>query len=245
MMDTQILLRLAKLSAAAYLIAEADLIAAVEALGYTYVARLATDQCVAVIVSEEYDGVTEIILAFQGTRFAQNTDPEEIWDDLDDGVVDLGQAGKAHRGFYAPMLAMWPDIMQAIPAGCKLLTLTGHSLGGVRANLALRLAHDAGFSPVAVSFGAPKGADKTFWDQLGIVPTRVVNRHDFAPLWPLADERWVQPEPMAWLNKTGALEMVVGWRGILPSIADHDIDNYIASLEALNGANLDTAAAAV
>ena len=245
MTDNQILLRLAKLSAAAYPMAETDVKAAVEALDYTYVARVASDECVAIIASEEVDGVPEAAVCFQGTRFAQNTDPQEIWDDLDDGTIDLGPEGQVHKGFYAPMYAIWPDILAALPVGCTIITFTGHSLGGVRANLAQRLGHDAGYSVAAVSFGAPKGANKAFWDALGINPVRVVNRHDFAPLWPLADMRWSQPEPMTWLNKTGSMEMVIGWRGILPSIGDHDIDKYIASLEGIIGANLDSAAAMI
>ena len=245
MTDTQILIRLAKLSAAAYLIAETEVQTAVELLDYKYVARIASDDCVAIIASEEVDGVLEAVVCFQGTRFAQNTDPAEIWDDLDDGGIDLGAKGQTHKGFYLPMRTLWPAIVAALPVGCTIITFTGHSLGGVRAHLALRVGHDAGYSVAAVSFGAPKGADKLFWDALNINPVRVVHRHDFAPLWPPADPRWTQPEPMVWLNTTGSVELVIGWRGILPSIGDHDIDKYIASLEGLIGANLDSAAAMI
>ena len=240
MTENQILLRLAKLSAAAYLMADAEIQTAVELLDYKFIARIASDECVAIVVTEEVDGVAEAVVCFQGTRFAQNTDLSEIWDDLNDGEIDLGENGRVHKGFYAPMVAIWPQIMAALPTGCDIITFTGHSLGGVRANLAQRLAHDAGFGTAAVSFGAPKGANKAFWDALNLPPVRVVNRHDFAPLWPLADLQWVQPDPMTWLNKTGSIEMVIGWRGVLPSVSDHDIDRYIASLEAVNGANLDT-----
>ena len=236
-----ILLRLAKLSAAAYLMSETEVQAATEILGYTYVARIASDECVAVIVTED----DEAVVAFQGTRFTQNTDPNEIWDDLDDNAVDLGPEGKVHKGFYAPMLEIWPDVVSAIPPGISKLTLTGHSLGGVRANLALYLAKARGFDVVAVSYGAPKGGNSTFWERIGAKPIRVVNRYDFAPLWPPLDYRWTQPEPMVWLNKAGQMEMVVGWHGMVPSVGDHSIDKYIASLEAMTGANLDTAGPAV
>ena len=236
-----ILLRLAKLSAAAYLIDETAVQSAVSDLGYAYVARVATEDCVAVIV---IDG-DEAVVAFQGTRFMQNTDPQEIWDDLDDGAVDLGDKGRVHKGFYAPMISLWPEIVGALPVGITKLTFTGHSLGGVRAGLALRPAKDVGYDPVAVSFGAPKGANKAFWDALDISPIRVVHKHDFAPLWPLVDPRWTQPDPMTWISPAGRIEQVIGWRGLIPSVGDHSVDKYIASLQAMIGASLDTAIATV
>jgi hypothetical protein len=242
--NPQVLLRLAKLSAAAYRIVEDDVRSAVNALDYTYVARIADEDCVALVVTEEVDGKREAVVAFQGTRFYQNTDPQEIWDDLDDTALDLGPKGRVHRGFYAPVAERWPLLRMALPLGCTTVTFTGHSLGGVRANLAQRLAVDDGYETAAVSFGAPKGADRQFWMALGHDPVRVVHKHDFAPLWPLVDARWVQPEPMTWISPIGRIEQVVGWRGLLPSVGDHSIDKYITSLEGMT-ANLDTASATV
>lgn len=250
MSDDQVLLRLAKLSAAAYLMTNAEVELAASTLSYALAARLVTDQCVALVCTEMVDGQIEAVVCFQGTRFAENTDIKEIWDDIDDGSIDLGVAGEVHAGFWGPMADLWPEIQKALEgAGVTLMapiTLTGHSLGGVRANLAMKLARDTGYlSVAAVSFGAPKGASRAFWQALGAAPVRLVNRCDFAPLWPPFDPRWAQPEPMQWINRQNRIETVVGWQGLFPSVGDHDIDKYIAALEAATGANLDTAQAVV
>jgi len=243
MTDAQILLRLAKLSAATYKIADADVRAEVAALGYTYACRIGNPDIVAVICTEEGGNYREGIVAYQGTRFAENTDLSEIWDDLDNGRVDLGDGAVAHSGFWRPLAQQWPDVLAALHAvGVNgPITFTGHSLGGVRANLALRLAQDAKLTADAVSFGAPKGANQWFWE--GIAPTapvRVVNRHDFAPLWPLCTPDLVQPGPMTWINQSNRIEQVIGWQGLFPSVFQHDIDAYISALEANLGVSVET-----
>ena len=238
MTDAQILLRLAKLSAAAYLISETDVQAAVTALGYTYICRIGNPDIVAVVCSEGQEG----IVAYQGTRFLENTDPQEIWDDLDNGRVDLGEIGVVHSGFWRPLAEQWPDVRKALHDAniTGPVTFTGHSLGGVRANLALRLARDAWMECNAVSFGAPKGASAKFWDTVGPPPVRVVNRHDFAPLWPMLNPDLTQPEPMVWIDQSNRLEQVIGWHGLFPSVVQHDIDAYISALEANLGVNVET-----
>ena len=232
-------LMLARLSAAAYLIAETDLRAAVAALGLTYKARIASGECVAVIIAEDLGEKfgEHPIVCFQGTRFAENTDLSEIWDDLDDGTIDLANKsdpfrGKVHAGFYRPLAALWPEIREALPDVSVPVTLTGHSLGGVRAHLAMGLCLDDGRACTAVSFGAPAGADEAYWEHPGIPPTRYVHGRDFAPAWPfqLIDREWVQPGRMMWLNH-GLLVEVDRRPGLDLSVADHDIGAYIAAIE--------------
>lgn len=243
MTDAQILLRLAKLSATAYKIAENDVRAGVEALGYTYVCRIGNPDIVAVICTEEGGSYREGIIAYQGTRFAENTDFAEIWDDLDNGRVELGGTMEAHSGFWRPLAQQWPDVLASLRAAGVNgpVTFTGHSLGGVRANLALKLAAEAGLTADAVSYGAPKGANQRFWEALApVIPTRVVNRHDFAPLWPLRSPDLIQPGPMTWIDQSNRIEQVIGWQGLFPSVLQHDINAYISALEANLGGNVET-----
>jgi hypothetical protein len=232
MMNPAELWRHARAAQAAYIVEEDKLVEAVEKLGYSFIARLVNDELTAFVTVED----DEAQITIQGTRVIEHTDGAEIWDDLDnDSILLPNGAGLVHGGFFRPLARCWPDIKACIPQGAKRVLLRGHSLGGVRAHLGLRLAKDTGMPASAVSFGAPKGGDKNFWATLDIHPERVVNRRDFAPLWPIADSRWVQPGPMTWIDGGNVLQTVIGWRGTFPSIRDHNVDTYVSELARLAG----------
>jgi hypothetical protein len=223
----------AKLSLAAYTVDEDQLRSEVNALGVTYARRFITNACVA-FLAEDAAGMW---LVFQGTRFSENTDPAEIWDDLDDSVVDFGPKGMVHAGFYNPIIDLWPEIAKEMGDVSIPVRLTGHSLGGVRAQLAMGLCADAGRNYSCVSFGAPAGASDTYWDRLAL-PARYVHARDFAPDWPPSwffMKKWQQPMPMLWLFQDKMVKTDTR-PGVNLSIPDHDINVYIKAIEPLTGA---------
>jgi hypothetical protein len=225
----------ARLSSAAYLTDSKD---AVEALGFKFVAQLSDNpQRKCTLVTRD----SLFVVCFQGTDLSSNAPNfHEFWDDVDGGTVTLPGVGKASVGFWSPLAAIWPAIQSRIPADAQVL-LTGHSLGGVTAQLAKALCPSA----TVISYGAPRGADKSFWASTypnNSQPIRVVHENDFAPAWaPSLKEEWIQPGPMLWLHDA-SLQITTERPGMgmisILSPADraaHSIDSaYIPALAALN-----------
>jgi hypothetical protein len=225
----------ARLSSAAYL---ADSKAATESLGFKFVAQLSDNpQRKCTLATRD----NLFIVCFQGTDLSNNAPNfHEFWDDVDGGTVTIPGVGKASVGFWSPLVAIWPAIQSRIPADAQVL-FTGHSLGGVTAQLAKALYPAA----TVISYGAPRGADKSFWVSTypnNSQPIRVVNGSDFAPAWaPSLKEEWIQPGPMLWLHED-KIEIAVerpgmGMTSILSPAdrAAHSIDSaYIPTLAALD-----------
>lgn len=223
------LLLLARLCDAAYLPSSQP---AVEALGLTYVAQVATVECQATIVV--WDDRT--VVAFSGTHAGTDPNLLQFFDNLDGRVVELGGAVRVARGYWEPMAVVWPEIAHRLTGRLTGKTLlTGHSLGGSRAHLAKIYQPDA----EVVSFGAPRCAGEEFWWKVypDSHPTRVVHQRDFAPHWaaPSLTFHPAQPGPMMWLHD-GQLDYPTYRRpGTDLSVPDHSIrDGYIAALEALS-----------
>jgi hypothetical protein len=217
--DSELIL-LAKLSNAAY---EPDARPMVTSLGCQFVDQFGGEQCQVTLAK----WADRAVIIFQGTRVGKNPDIAELWDDVDSTPTSVDGCD-VHRGFWDPLLALWPDIEAKLPAtGPRLIT--GHSLGGVRAHLAKHLCPEAD----VVSFGAPKGASAKFWYQVyqGEPPTRVVHEQDFAPTWPPL--LYSQPGDQLWLHN-GEMISVTHRYGLCTSVADHSIDRgYIPALEHL------------
>ncbi|MEO0034330.1 MAG: hypothetical protein RLZZ501_353 [Pseudomonadota bacterium] len=223
---------LARLSEAAYSIYPAETRQRVAALGLDFVGQVATDLCSVTVV--RWNG--RQVVAVQGTRVAENTSLGQLFCDIDTDSIAT-QRGVAMDGFWSPLAALWPSVALLLDPGRPLLA-TGHSLGGIRAELvpALAPACDA-----VVSFGAPQGAEAGFWRRLyrpdGPALTRVVFEADFAPGWPWLDGVSVEydhpPGPFLWLHD-GRAEMVSRRPALNLSVADHAIDAaYIPALAAL------------
>jgi hypothetical protein len=169
------------------------------------------------------------ILAIQGTRIESRMSLPELYDDVENLVINVPNYGRVHRGFYEPLEEMWAKVEAFGFNGQPLIV--GHSLGGVRAHLAKKFRPDAEI----VSYGAPEGADAPFWAMCypNDKPTRVVNGLDFAPGWPW-DGPWTHPSNMVWLHD-GRMDVDVDRRaGWCTSIMDHSIDTgYTAALARL------------
>lgn len=208
---------------------------------------------------------TYAVLAFRGTQMDSNLDIEI---DKDEAFHDFplrrdGKSGRVHNGFRRQFESLWnaaPDC--GVPEGIraklaayrpgKPLYVTGHSLGGALATLALAQTFVEGdLPPVAAvyTYGAPKIGDRLFAELVGDrsvaskTPVyRFVHVNDIVPATPrpLAwTETWQHVKPtgamehafQVWFDarstRIGTMAMYLGF-----SIPDHLLDGYIADLAA-------------
>ena len=225
---------LAKLAQLEYTTNVDQIAAGVDALGLGFAAQVGSDECQALVAfADKALTKNTWIVSFRGTQVTQNTSLPEIGDDLDvHDMTSALRAGQMQAGFAGPLLALWPQIKAVLPIG-RRLTFTGHSLGGVRAQLAAGL-----FGGDAVSFGAPKGADDFFWKEgaeAGATWLRVVHEEDFAPGWsPFLPWTTQPPGDIAWLHNSRLYRVAQRTTWINESVADHSVDKYVSAWSALD-----------
>ena len=126
-----------------------------------------------------------IIVAFRGTEASQ---VQDLMTDLNVQLVP-GPMGQVHRGFLASLESIWDKLMDAIASrqdGRRLLWLTGHSLGGALAQLAVaHLVRCRRAVQGLYTFGAPRCGNSAFADQFDRQARhytfRIVNEQDVVP----------------------------------------------------------------
>jgi hypothetical protein len=170
-----------------------------------------------------------VAYAFQGTQFTKG-ELASIWENFRIHRVDVGNGRGVMAGYDAQLQALRSGLNDA-PAPDLV---TGHSMGGDIAELFLNIDSHAFCVPVPllVTFGAPKCADASFWRAATVMPRRIVHARDFAPCWPFVSD-FLQPGTEGWLHD-GVLEEVASRPVAADSVDDHEIDAYIAALEALH-----------
>lgn len=235
MIDFALLARSMRVSNLAYMDPGAAQTAALKSIGLDLVGRFDSDDCHITIAREP--GQWWVTIA--GTHFTDADDVEqwkrEFGDNIDARSVKIGNLGIADEGYYGPLAELWPSVQRTLPAVENLsdpVRITGHSMGGVRAHLC-RLLFAPETNCEVISFGAPKGADATFWQSIYGTrpPLRVVCEADFAPTWPEFGP-FGQPGPMLWFHG-GTAETVDVRHGIEASVPNHMPDFYQATLDAL------------
>jgi len=147
---------------------------------------------------------------------------------------------EVHLGYYGQARRINPLILSELARlSIKEVTVTGHSLGGVVAEIWAAMADTVECLTVkeVISFGAPRPGDKAFADHLEkVVPKviRVVNGYDIAPKWPSAITGYRHPGVVWWFDGSGNLVEDKGnrWHEFFPGPqakgwADHRIGQYI------------------
>ena len=122
-----------------------------------------------------------LVVAFRGTDIAQLAD---VWTDLDYEKVET-ELGEVHKGFYEASQALMRSVVAAIEhrGNPRHVWLTGHSLGGAIATLAMRQLELQGHRISGlVTFGQPRVGDHAFTKamnrRLGTRMLRVINEDD-------------------------------------------------------------------
>ncbi len=125
-----------------------------------------------------------LVLAFRGTE----TDSiKDIKTDLKANLTPCKTKGKVHAGFSQAFEQVAPDIQNTLDSKLfneKPLFITGHSLGGALASVAVkRLSHKAGIS-ACYTFGSPKVGNKNWIADIKTPIYRLVNAADPVPTMP-------------------------------------------------------------
>ena len=131
-----------------------------------------------------------LVLAFRGT---ETNSIKDIKTDLKAKLIhhktNSQIKGKVHAGFSKAFEQIAADIQKNLAEKKypeKSLFITGHSLGGALATVAMkRLSHRAGIS-ACYTFGSPRIANKNWIVGIKTPIYRLVNAADFAPMLPLS-----------------------------------------------------------
>lgn len=190
------------------------------------------------------------ILAFRGTE------PNKIRDWLTDldAIQTNGPVGKVHEGFYCALNYIWLDLWNILDKqrGKRELWVTGHSLGGALATLAVaKIRLDKGH-PVSglYTFGQPRVGDGEFSNRFNQdfekQTFRFVNYRDVVPRVPVRAMNYRDTGTFQYFNEQG-YDPATRWAELLlhrigdnmreiaklKDVEDHYMERYLAKLKAL------------
>lgn len=225
---------LARVASAAYVRDTLEAEKAFDVLGMQFVTILGNGQCYVTVA--RWDG--RIVLAIRGTQVVSGFSLAQLLDNERVGYADtlVGplRRGAAMDGYYTPLANLYRKLEQFID-GPPIVT--GHSMGGVRALLmAALLPNDIDLEITA--FAPPKGATKELWESSFAgrsAPLLVGRANDFAPNHPIAASvihGYCQPDAILDIGEAPP-RFLAEWPVLDESIADHDVDKYVADCAAL------------
>lgn len=227
--------KMAKLAAFAYLDGK-QAKPKMKALGYTGHKFFENDgaQCHAVWNKEEY------VLAFRGTE------PDEISDvlaDLKAWPAGAMTHGKVHTGFKDEVDKLWNDLVPHYAKHIeKRFMITGHSLGAAMATIATSRFEEYTNVHQLTTFGSPRVGTRKFVKNISTPHWRFVNNNDIVCRVPLALMGYKHHGKLQYINFYGNVRKMTGWQlikdrwrgmrsGILDSVADHGMPNYVRCTE--------------
>ena len=162
-------------------------------------------------------GRDDIIVSFRGTE------PTELSDwitDLDFDLVPGPLGGRVHEGFYDALSDVWHVVDSTVSnfsrPESKPLLVTGHSLGGALATLAVARWLQGGRAVAGLyTFGQPRTGDEEFARNFNFMfkpyAFRIVNNNDIATRVPprCCDYRHIGR--FRYLTEPGILESDISW----------------------------------
>jgi hypothetical protein len=194
-----------------------------------------------------------VVAAFRGT--------DEIADWLDNlnAVSTPGPLGEVHKGFYYALMDIWPQMKTTIRSFRRTsdgqpdrpLWLTGHSLGGALATLAVATLIEADETFYgAYTFGSPRVGNRDFARIFNVEAKskvfRFQNNLDIVTRVPARIMGYSHTGSFVYISEDGKLSTDIGWwnrfmdtvKGVigdigdkgLDSIKDHNIDDYITAI---------------
>ena len=210
-----------------------------KALGYTGHKFFEVDgaQCHAVWNKEEY------VLAFRGTE------PDEISDvlaDLKAWPEGAMTHGMVHMGFKDEVDKLWDELVKHHGKGHqeKRFMITGHSLGAAMATITTSRFEEYTNVHQLTTFGSPRVGTRSFVKAIHTTHWRFVNNNDIVCRVPLALMGYKHHGRLQYINFYGNVRKLTPWQmvkdrwrgmrsGLLDSVADHGMPNYVAATEKL------------
>lgn len=194
-----------------------------------------------------------VVASFRGT--------DEIADWLDNlnAVPTDGPLGGVHKGFYKALMDIWPQMKTVIRSYRRTsdgqpdrpLWITGHSLGGALATLAVATLVEADETfHGAYTFGCPRVGDRDFARTFNVEAKskiyRFQNNADIVTRVPARIMGYSHVGSFIYITQDGKLSDDVGWwytfmdtvKGIISDIGDkgfdaiedHNISDYIKAI---------------
>ena len=188
------------------------------------------------------------ILAFRGTE------PKKVVDWITDFDAKLinGPGGKVHEGFLVALSYVWSEIWTMLREErlFRNLWVTGHSLGGALATLAVAKLRQERGHPVngLYTFGQPRVGDEDFASRFnqdfGAFTYRFVNNNDVVPRVPTRLMNYRDTGTFKYFDKYGKVNDKITWDQILlkrigervedilglDDFKDHEMTNYLRNL---------------
>ena len=188
----------------------------------------------------------------------RGTEPDSLADWITDAKVELVAGplgGEVHVGFYEALSGVWQQVdrrvLQFDPQGRKPLWVTGHSLGGGLATLAVARWLEAGQAVSGVyTFGQPRTGDRTFARNFNFefkpYAFRFVNNNDLVTRAPPRAFGYSHVGTFRYFDADGNFEeglewwnlFLDGWKGRLDriflndGITDHSMRCYLERIAA-------------
>jgi triacylglycerol lipase len=220
--DPEIASLLGQLSSLAYVDGADDRSRSATALGFPDPVFVKENECTQALVLSKDQA---IVVAFRGT------DPNLLHNWITDFSAAFvpGPVGYVHAGFSAALACVWPDVLQEVDGRQEgrgqALWVTGHSLGGGLANLAVADLRLSGNRPVngLYTFGCPRVGDAAFqqaFDQnFRGSAFRFVNQNDPVPRLPTRSMGYVHAGTLLHFDADQNLQRDPGfWNALLDSI---------------------------
>jgi len=212
----------------------------VKSLGYTYHKFFEHNgaQCHVAYNKEEY------VITFRGTE------PDELSDvlaDLNAWPTGAMTHGLVHSGFKGELNKIWAPLLRHFKefAEGKRVYITGHSLGGAMATICTSRLEEIRPVHQLTTFGSPRVGTRKFAKNISTPHYRFVNNNDIVCRVPLALMGYKHHGTLQYINFYGNVRKMTGWQlikdrwrgwrsGVLDSVADHNMPNYIEATKKLD-----------
>lgn len=231
-----------------------DVKIATDMAGFGYTAQFMENDDIQFFVAHNDDA---IIIAFRGTT--------TIEDWLTDGDIKLvavrPRMGKVHAGFKRSLEKVWPqllDYVHSVQTKAQPIWITGHSLGGALATLAMAKFQLEIDKPIngTYTFGQPRVCDREFAriynNECKSRHFRFVNNNDIVTRIPTREMCYSHVGSLRFFDSEGkAHDDISWWNAFLEGIkgtlqdqldlvpafaANHSMDKYVALVKQLAGA---------